>query len=345
LTASDRSLRTALPPPEEPRSYRSGDEEGAVAVLEEAFRGWPKVEISVPAVDHLRWKIDNHPQASELSLVTEAGGKIVAWQGYWMQPLLVEGEVLLAKQGVDFCVHPEYQGQRIRTKMSNFAERHPRRNFQMHFGPESGNPAMKRVVDQLAIGGRRLLANEVEALVLKSAPAGAALQGKTDHAFHDVPEFDDRIAAFWQEASRPFVFAVNRDQSYLNWRYADSRAGSFVITLAEDGGRILGYTVRRVSRSRGYIADLLALPERLDVARDLLRRATARLRESGVTDVECWLPRIHPYADIARECGFIHRRRTIPFVGRPSREHGSELTFRNDSQAAVHITIGDTDLV
>jgi hypothetical protein len=344
LTTPERAAsRPARAAPGGPRPYAPGDEPGAIAVLKRAFGGWPKVNVPVADIDHLLWKIDNNPQARALSLVTEAGGRIVAWQGYWMQPVLVDGRTLLAKQGVDFCVDPDYQGLGIRATMSKFAETHSRRNFQMHFGPEPGHPAMKRVVDGLAVGARRLLANEVEALVLKGA-RGAAERAR-DYAVRDVLRFDDRIDLFWERASQPFLFAVERRSEYLNWRYADERAGEFGVTLAEDNADVLGYLVRRVTGGRGYIADLLALPGRTDVAEDLLRHAAARLAASGVTELECWLPRVHPYQDVVRSCGFTHRRRSIAFVGRPSREGGKDFAFGADPNAPVHITIGDTDLI
>lgn len=62
-----------------PRFYRPTDDAAIVNVLTSAFDGWPKVAVSVPAADHLRWKLDNHPHARNQSLVAEVDGQIVGW--------------------------------------------------------------------------------------------------------------------------------------------------------------------------------------------------------------------------------------------------------------------------
>jgi hypothetical protein len=39
------------------RFYRPGDDQGILDLLVATFGAWPKHEITVPAIDHLRWKL------------------------------------------------------------------------------------------------------------------------------------------------------------------------------------------------------------------------------------------------------------------------------------------------
>lgn len=64
--------------------------------------------------------------------------------------------------------------------------------------------------------------------------------------------------------------------------------------VAEEDGRILGYAVLKRDRDLGYIADLLALPNRLDVVRSLVEDALRSFREADVAGVVCWMTSRHP---------------------------------------------------
>src|SRR3546814_384679 len=111
-----------------------------------------------------------------------------------------------------------------------------------------------------------------------------------------LDRFDERIDTFCIEAATAFDLIQARDQGYLNWRYADDRAGQFTIRIAEDaGGRLLGYLVLRTGRATTDLADLLALPGRTDVAQALVRDAVGLSRATGASAVRSWTMRGHPY--------------------------------------------------
>jgi hypothetical protein len=157
--------------------------------------------------------------------------------------------------------------------------------------------------------------------------------------------FDSRVDTLYERAAAQFDFAVVRSQRVLDWRYSDRRAGDFAIRLAEQDGELLGYAVLRVNNGVGYVADVLALPGRLDVVESLAHDAAAGLRETGVEVAECWLMADHPYAEPFRAAGFLGRRSRTPptfeAVGVPA----SELALLCEPDASVHLTIGDMDIV
>ena len=93
----------------------------------------------------------------------------------------------------------------------------------------------------------------------------------------DISEYDERINTFWQNTRNDYHFIIEKNREYLNWRYCDLRSnlkGRYFVKQAEQNGEILGFIVietrRKEDYSEGYIVDLLALPDRVDVVRKLL---------------------------------------------------------------------------
>jgi GNAT superfamily N-acetyltransferase len=343
------SRHSALPPDWSPRHYREGDDEGVLDVLRATFGQWPKVQANVPAIDHLRWKMTNHSSALLLDAVGEVGGRIIAWQCYWMQRVQVHGRELLAKQGVDFCVHPDFQRLGIRKKFYQLAMETPHRNFHVNFGPDSGHPAMRRVEDALDRAEVRTIANQIQALVWQRERSPAPnVWARASLTVGQATAFDQRFDAFGAAAAEPFDFLCTRDSNVLNWRYADPRAGRFAIHVCEEGTRVLGFAASSLPHNgRAAIADLLALPGRVDVVGELLATAIAKLVEAGASKIEAWLPTHHPYQSLFLEQGFRRRNRAVSFLLRPATEYEASLdmSFRSDPRAAIHISLGDSDLV
>jgi hypothetical protein len=162
----------------------------------------------------------------------------------------------------------------------------------------------------------------------------------------EISRFDERIDAFFEEASKPFDFIVDRTAQYLNWRYCDPRGGIFNPVLAELDEEILGYAVLKMSDGHGYVADLLALPGRRDVAAALIRYAIASTRRHRAMALTCWMPLHHTYTDLLRRHGFFDSVRNAGasvVTGKAMRPE--ELAFLKEPTARAHITHGDSDWI
>ena len=59
----------------------------------------------------------------------------------------------------------------------------------------------------------------------------------------------------------------------------------------------------------------------------------------------CAAMRHHPYRVVLQEQGFRAKRRSIPLNYRQKSAQDRELAFLSDSKAALHVSLGDTDLV
>ena len=337
----------ALPATWSPRPYREGDEQKLLDVLIGAFRKWPTVDIDVPPIDHLRWKLHSHVLAPEHHMIAEVDGAVASARSLLVQPVRFRGERLLSFQPVDVAVAPQFQGlgltQRLRLiERSKIRDTYPS-TFAIKLYIRSWHPAVRRLRERIGVGGyafgNRMIALE------RPNNAPPPQDAHTSCTLRRVPAFDERIEHFWHEAAQPFAFAIDRSVDYLNWRYADARAGQFAITLAEGGGQLAGYAVTRTSRRVGYIADLIALPDRLDVARALLSNALSSFARSDVATIECWLPIHHPYQPLLRDLGFSPGQRKLRFRFTPVGATKEQLEPLRKIETALHLTAGDTDLV
>jgi hypothetical protein len=160
-----------------------------------------------------------------------------------------------------------------------------------------------------------------------------------------LERFDERVDAFFDEAARPFEFLVVKNRDYLNWRYCEPAAGRFTVRVAEREGRILGYLALKLSAGNAYIADLMALPGRLDVVRSLIEDALRLSRDARAELVSCWMAERHPYHPILRRYGFLDSRIDPRFVRKPVEEGATFLDFLDDATTQIHLVHGDSDWI
>jgi predicted N-acetyltransferase YhbS len=325
------------------RLQRPEDDAGIVEVLRAAFGRWPKIDAGVPAIDHLRWKKSNDPESAEYNCVAIADGRIVGAQAYWIQDVKIGARILRDAQGIDFCVHPDYQGHGIRTAMKKLAYETVELTTEFAISVDGDHPAMVHMVSKVN-DERFELANKVNILDAPVPSRPRAHPAPARLSVREAAQFDERADEFCSAASEPFQMIFVRTQASLNWRYADRRAGAYTIYLAEEGDRLLGYATARASEGRGYLADLLALPDRLDAARELLRAAFAGFASAAATTAECWSPIHHPYQAVLSEAGFSSKRRTRPIRARPRGATVDPVDFRDNPRALIHLSSGDCDV-
>lgn len=325
------------------RLQRPEDDEELAGLLEAAFGGWPKVDTDVAPVDHLRWKRLSHQDAANYHCVAEFGGRIVGAQLYFVQDIKVGPRILRSANGVDICVHPEYQRRGVRTAMMNFSRTTVERETPFLLTVDSGHPAMLHLVDKMGIE-TNYLANKLYVLECDVTSSRSDARD-TPMRVRRVDAFDERTDDFCAEASEPFQLIVVRDRRYLNWRYADKRAGKFAIYLAEEADHLIGYVTASVSQGKGCIADLLVLAERVDAAEALLNRALSDFAGSSIRTAQSWSLMHHPYQAALSGAGFSAKRRTLALRTRPRAGRSNAVGFSGDPNALIHIMAGDSDLV
>ena len=346
-------------------------------LLSRAFQGWPAFETHVPALEHLRWKMRSDPIAARHHWVSEVDGRVAAMLLRIVRRVRVRGRDCLARDGVDAAADPLYQGQRLYSSLLDHVGQSPR-DSEFDLGLSySTNPRVQHRERRM---GRKPLANPIQVLQKpyraraivarrrnkygETMPAWLAVLGikleaavnrlghrpywrraKRAWSVTTLDRFDGRIDGFFDEAARPFEFVVVRSKDYMNWRYCDPAAGRFTVRIAEHEGRVLGYQVLKFTEGNGYIADLLALPDRIDVVRSLIEDALGLFRNAGVESVSCWMISRHPYNGILRRFGFIDSRRNVGLAYEPRDHDSTALEFLADAGARIHLTQGDSDWI
>lgn len=322
------------------RFLRSGDEGSLLAHLEATFGRWPGLDLSVPPIDHLRWKLSSDSSVSSCNVVAEAGSRIVGALLFVGQRVKTRTGELLAAHGADWSVQPEYQGQGLMVAMRTLAI--GRLKGRADFNPGQSGHAAVNALNQRE--GNRPICNGPQRFVLRLSGADVRVPGAC--SITTVTQFDERADHIWSEVSQSFDYIGVRDRRWLAWRYCDKRAGDFVVRLAEENGQLLGYCVYRTSQRRdiGYIVDLLTLLERGDIAEALIHDALAAFRRQQLAAAECWLPIRHPYRPAIDAAGFVPRSKRLRLIYRALRAPDGRLSFLEDRNAAVHFMIGDSDV-
>jgi hypothetical protein len=99
--------------------------ERSLEILRAAFGRWPcAYRLSVPDVEHLRWKIEGAGDRPSHVAFTEIDGQIVTLAIHQPARLLVKGQPRLARYGTEAATHPDYQGRGIYSKRRDYQRAH-----------------------------------------------------------------------------------------------------------------------------------------------------------------------------------------------------------------------------
>jgi len=163
-----------------------------------------------------------------------------------------------------------------------------------------------------------------------------------------VPMFDERIDVFWDRIKDDYSFILEKKRDYLNWRFTDNDRGSHMVFQAVKGEEVLGYAVVEYvsGASEGYIVDLLALRDRLDVADALMGRACECLDGKGLNTVYYQVVVGHPYQTLSKRKGFIDSR-SRPYISFDYsiyyRKRNYKIQFfKNTAPSRVYFNYADT---
>jgi GNAT superfamily N-acetyltransferase len=304
-----------------------------------AFGPWPAIDIDVSPLDHLRWKLGPEIDGRRYHIIAEDSGRIVACGLARPLRAKLRDAIVAACLYGDMAVLPEFQNQGLMGRVWDHQDEVGQR-FALSIGL-SGNEYVER--EYLGRPRSQPFANKLQLLELEVA-AGAGKESDSRAAAVAVSEFDERVDSLWAAASRSFSFAVVRDRAWLNYRYANSRAGRFTIVIAQEAGSLLGYVVLTEARGKGFIADLLASPDRPDATAALLLAARTHFASRGVGHIRSWLNERHPYRQGYLDYGFRPVRDVRGLKVGAFRPTDLSFLFE-DADAAIHYMAGDSDLV
>lgn len=125
--------------------------------------------------------------------------------------------------------------------------------------------------------------------------------------------------------------------------------GEHTIKLAEENGKIVGYSILSVIRTDknypfGRILDLIALPGRLDIVDSLLADALKYFESNGINVCNATVVNGHPYSRVFKKRGFVNTETKLRlfYVDNGIEKDIEKLATGPTSK--VHICYGDVSL-
>jgi hypothetical protein len=324
----------------EVRMYRPGDEAGIVDLLGLVFGGWPHIDLDCSPLEHWRWKYLANPMGLLTVSVAISGGKVIGCFHNIPLKIKIGEDIFFCHVGADLAVHPDFRNVGVSKGLRDLCrETYPKKGIYYSYY-STGNPIMiesyrksrpsfphlvtnlvrirdiDRQLREMPVKRHRLkkagfllasILNRVETTMAGGAPRG-------DFTITGSEMFDESVNAFWGEISNGYDFIVENRMDYLNWKYCKrGSGGGFVIRLAKQGDRVLGFSVLRINRfirdyPVGYIVELLAVRERPDVVESLAADAVKYFDGEGVNLVNYQMIKDYPYGRSLSREGFLDSR-------------------------------------
>ncbi len=359
------------------RKYEPSDEEQIVKLLDLVFGGWPDRDLTYSNIDFWRWKYHDNPLGKYANVIALHNNQIIGCvHGYYLN-LKIGNKTVLCGQGMDAATHPDFRRQGVYSQMQKIKdkihiENKRQINYVVQVNPILIERAKRRdrkffphpILDMVRIKDIKLHLAQTEKArrqkrvgfhLLKTVEKFSRINMRTkkeqpnsELQISNINMFDERINDFWEETKSHYNFILERNQSYLNWRYCDRRAGEYIIKLAESQDRIIGYMVLRINRFKeyqtGHVVDLLTLPGHGHVIDSLLQEAETYFDEKGINAVRQWVIKGHPLEKAAKRHGFINSRSGTPIITFNHIYVGIEwYVFMKSNSSEIHFQMGDTE--
>jgi hypothetical protein len=120
--------------------------------------------------------------------------------------------------------------------------------------------------------------------------------------------------------------------------------------MAHGDGKILGYIVLKTNKQQkdylfGKIVDLLALPNRPDVADALVADAVNHFTKNNINFISCLAIKNHPYEAIFKRNGFIIKGEKIHLFYKDCGEAEERRKLEIVAPSRMHFAYGDYDAI
>jgi GNAT superfamily N-acetyltransferase len=316
------------------RPFRPEDELAVVALLQDAFGGWPS---ELPVVDPARffaWKHRMCPFGESLATVAVDDGRIVGYLAWLPWTMRSAGETIRTFRTVDFAVARSHRGGAVAMALIQAGKRQLDDDYAFSWSNPnrlSRNRAGASGQGQVGVlpifvrpSGRGVRAR------LGGPPAKAASEKL--HAGRTLAEDEGWLSGLCDCRSSGRL-RTSRDPAFLRWRYG--AFPQYLAVRAEGAGIVI---FRRYRRGRVWVArvcELLAVEDSGSAARRLVGALTHAV---PVDLVAC----AFPSPDRAAQSGFMPSRKGCALTVRPARQG---LVPDPTNAASWELSLGDLELV
>jgi GNAT superfamily N-acetyltransferase len=260
-----------------------------------------------PQDSYRRWKYFRNPLGEAIAGIAIADNAVVSTVAATPKRILIAGKEIVAYELSDFLTDPSYRKMGLFSQLIELVCREVEsrgaslvyvRPNEMSFPILVGKLSFQEV---LRMDARRFALPSHIISRKTGIPCGALRFSGVDALLKlgcipspdttvvtvvPLRHFDEDIDQLWQRASAGYDFALVRDSTYLNWRFADCPT-AYKIWLALRDGQSVGFLVARADQTApvATIVDLFTQSNDTDAAGALLARGMGDLLGSGVQSI------------------------------------------------------------
>lgn len=254
------------------RAYQKDDERQIVPLLIEVFDDW---QILSNPMEYWKWKYKDCPTGPTYIVVAEYEGKIVGADHAIRIKIKEKQQEITGLYGLDGMTHADYRRRGINNGLRDYKINYMQKEkIQMNYAYTDNpilikmhgkkhkifpykykqtirilNPKKHLAAKNTKNPHLKQLYYQLNNIIYKNPPKEKTKNLILKH----IKAFDDRINNFWQEEAEKYEFIPLKNKQFLNWRYADPRAGEYTIIQAECENEIQGYIVLKIiERTKGY---------------------------------------------------------------------------------------------
>ena len=263
------------------------------------------------------WEFERNPNQRDdlpFTWLLEDGPRVVGNFGMIPVQVKIGEQTAQAYDGIDLCLHPEYQGQGLANPLADAFMDSAHGQFPFVTAPV---PVTTHLLVQR--GGTLIGGGTEEILWIYESGVGNAESRVPNRRVAEIRGFDESHDELWRRVSPAYPLLIVRDSRYLNWRYRDYPGGRPVLLESRDDAGVLGgFAVFQSDRAedRAYLLELFCAPDDAETARALLLRAQERVTSEGLSRLAI-VTRVPLLQAVLREVGFSAHGGELPaYVGK-----------------------------
>jgi GNAT superfamily N-acetyltransferase len=314
---------------------------------------------------HLRWEWEfarnpNTPREGPMIWVAREGPALVGQCAAIPVRLHIAGHETMGGWGTDVMVAPERQRQGLGEQLLRTWDRHV--GAALGLNPSESSYQLFRKLGWPDLGTVPLLVKPLTRRAVRlprwPMPINRLLSAVTWPFVQIIARtrplrvqtriahrFDDAATALWERVASKFDFAVRRDATYLNWRYASAPHVRYSVALLEREGRLDGWAVfRHVREPLGRVTllvDFLADPSDEEALIALLRRVDREARAADSDKLRAFV--LHSgFRKIFRRSGYFQVRSWLRLIARINAVAVPGSFYKAPDR--WHVTLGDSDV-
>jgi GNAT superfamily N-acetyltransferase len=174
---------------------------------------------------------------------------------------------------------------------------------------------------------------------------------RTHQEIRVIDGFDEEVTGLWKRFSRLVNVAVERDATYLNWRYVKKPGDRYLKLALLERGQLVALAILTVKEKHGgrigYLMELLHEPGEPDAGLQVARAALSEMGREGADLALAWCLPHAPNRSCYRRAGFL----PLPTALRPIELHVGVKPLGDGYGAALgnrvnwYLSYSDSDTV